>query len=96
MLTPMNLSRFKTKMIKLLYAHLYPLILEDFMTKGDCRIVHTPGNIIAPTTGGPCTQAIQGGSNTVGQAKKAVYEARVQLGDVELELAEETGELSGT
>lgn len=95
MLTPINMGRFKRWAIKNLYYHLYPLIVEDFMTKGDCKLVHTPGNIIAPTTGGPCTQAIQGGSNTVGTAKKAVYEARAQVGELQLDVAEETGEFTG-
>ena len=95
MLTPINLKRFRKWAVKMLYYDLFELIAEDFMGKKDCKIVHTPGNIIAPTSGGPCTQAIPGGTSIVINGLKPIYKARAQLGDLQIDVAEEIGEFTG-
>ncbi len=92
MLTALNLRKFKKWALKQLYYELYQFMKDDFMSIPDCRGVHTPGNIIAPTSGGPCTQALPGGSKNFSEAKAKIYKARAEIGDIQIDVAEETGE----
>jgi len=86
---PLDPALFDKVASKLTYAKLYPLIMADFMGKGDCKAVHMAGNMIVNTTGGPTSQSgpvthtvAQGGSDSIAQGKKAAYEAALKVGGV--------------
>ena len=88
-LNPLNPATFDKVAAKLTYAKLFPLIMQDFMGKADCKLVHAVGNMLVNTTGGPTSQsgpvthvAVQGGSDSITQAKKAAYEAASKAGGV--------------
>lgn len=89
------MNKFKKWALKKLYYELFEFMKDDFMSLNDCKAVHMSGNIIAPMSGGPCTQALQGGSNNFAKIKAQVYKVRAQLGDLQVDIAEETGEFTG-
>lgn len=85
----LNGAVYDTFATNIIYAKLFPLIVDDFMGKLDCKLVHITGNMIANTTGSPAAQsgpvlhlATQGGSDKISQATKLKYEAALKVGDV--------------
>jgi hypothetical protein len=97
-LFPLDLDRYRDWTIKQLYYLLFPYIKEDFMGRKDCQAVHTEGNMQAIVAGatGTVTHIVRGGSDNFISVKEAEYRAYVEQGNVELEVAQQTGQFTGT
>jgi len=94
-IVPINVDRYRDWNVEMLFYKMYPLLVENFMGKGDCRTVHAVGNIVAPSTGGPVTHIIQGGTDLIAKAKEPVYRLRAEEGRTRIASAEQTGEFIG-
>lgn len=94
LVVPLDRRNYSDFNARLLYYQIYPLILDDFMAKGDCRNVHMLGNMIVQSSDGPLTvtHIIQGGSDIQGRAKTPQYAAMVEEGRARTSSAEETGQ----
>lgn len=96
MVFPINMGRFKKWAIEQTYYLLFPYIAKDFMGRGGCKLVHLPGNINSSPTGGPVTYLVaQGGCSMDTDALKPIYQVRAELGEVQSDIASETGEFTG-
>ena len=94
MIFPINIGNFQRWAIRQLYYKLYPYIKDDFMGRRDCQMVHQEGNMMAGQY--PVTYtAFRGGSSMIASIKQAEYEARAQSGEIEVDVAEETGTFTG-
>ncbi len=90
---PVNIASIIDFATRQMYLKLYPLIKRDFMGRDDCRLVHAPGNIVAPTYGGPVVHtAFQGGHSTVSDSLESQYRTMEETGDIRVETALRTGE----
>ncbi len=90
---PIDLDQIQDFAIRQTYMKMYKYIKADFMGRQDCRLVHLPGNIVSPTSGGPVTHAVfQGGHSQVADSLEQSYKAMEEQGDVRVELARQTGE----
>ena len=93
MIREINMGRFTDFVLDLLYAHLFERMAEDFMGKGDCRLTHSTGNMIAGDSPVKHTHT-QGGSSTMIDAKKADYRQQIERGGITVEAGKETGEIN--
>lgn len=90
---PVNIASIQDFAIRQTYLKLYPFIKRDFMGRTDCQMVHAPGNIVAPTSGGPVAHTVfQGGHSTVADSLEAQYKTMEETGDIRVETALRTGE----
>jgi len=96
-LFPLDLDQFKDWTIQQLYYLLYPHIMEDFMGKPDCKLIHQEPNMTVLVSGVtiPVTHILRGGSDNLAEAKKAQYRLLVEEGRVTINTAEETGRFTG-
>ncbi len=96
-LFPIDLPSYKSWTVRQLYNLLKPYLLDDFVTRSDFEMFHTPGNLLAPGgSGGPVTYtAIQPSSTIMAAAQRAEAQVAVQEGRVVIETAQSTGEFTG-
>lgn len=98
MIPPIDLQKFKNWGIEQLYNLIFPFIARDFMGRRSCQLVHIEGNLVAPPSGGPVMYMNplgRGGNDTGILPLKAIYKARALAGEVQVDIAEETGTFVG-
>jgi hypothetical protein len=83
----LDVAKFKNFALHQLYAELYPLILQDFKHKKDVAAIIDAMTVIMHQLIKP----LPGSYEAAGPARKAVLLAQAKVGQVNIELVEETG-----
>lgn len=90
---PINLDQVQDFAIRQTYLKMFKYMKQDFMGRQDCRLVHGPGNIVSPTTGGPVVHTVfQGGHSLTLDSLEQSYRELEEVGDVQVESVRRTGE----